>query len=555
MARVQPTSVELLRRALLSRRAVLGGALAAGAAGVLPRTRRDPAADLAATTRLLGLEFLDEERGQAESRLTALRDSYHALRAAPLDRQTPPALRFDPSAPPPAAAPMPQWTPPPAPRIESALDLAFASVEELGALLRSGATSSRALTELALERLETHDATLHCVVTLLREQALAEAERADAEIARGEWRGPLHGIPYGAKDLLAARGAPTTFGAAPFRDQVIDADAAVIEKLRDAGAVLVAKLSLGALAMGDLWYGGRTRNPWRPEQGSSGSSAGSAAAVAAGLVPFAIGSETLGSIVSPCTRCGATGLRPTFGAVSRAGAMPLSWTMDKLGPIARTAADCALVYDAMRGADPRDPDSRDTAFDWQPRRSLDGLRIGVLGQEQWREAPEAAFLDTLGKAGARPVEVQLPDAPLRDMLVILHAEASAAFERLVREGGVRGLTGQRDRDWPNQMRTARTIPAVEYLTAQRLRSDVIAGTHRALDAVDVWLAPTFGNAALTLSNLTGHPCMVMPLAARDDGRPLSITVLGRMWGEAAITTVAEHWQAHSEWHRRRPPLD
>lgn len=550
---------DLLRRALVTRRAFVSGA-ATGSLTALPTWRTaDDTDDLAAAERLLDLEFRDDERELAAPRVAGHREDLARLRAEEVLRDTAPALRFDPR-PPGSATPTGQRAALPEPGAAPATpasdeDLAFASVHDLAALLRSGAVTSRQLTELALQRLENHDPKLLCVVNLTREHALAAADRADREIARGEWRGPLHGIPYGAKDLLAHPGTPTTFGAAPFRDQVLDEEATVLARLREAGAVLVAKLSLGALAMGDVWFGGKTRNPWNTEQGSSGSSAGSAAAVAAGLVPFAIGSETYGSIVSPCSRCGVTGLRPTFGRVSRHGAMPLSWTMDKLGPIARTAADCALVLHAIHGRDGLDHDAVDAPFDWSRGRDISGLRIGILEDEAWERPQERTFLDALRATGAEISELQLPDAPYRSLLIILFCEAATAFDDLTRSGGLRELTSQGPRDWPNTMRSARFIPAVEYLRAMRIRSKLIADTAVALDGVDVLVSPSFGNRALACTNLTGHPCCVVPLGAREDGSPTTITIHGKLWGEAEALAVAEHWQTHTDWHLRRPPLD
>lgn len=552
-------SVDLLRRALLTRRAFVTGVAAGGATVASPDRPRDDKQDIAAAERLLGLSFTDVEREQATGRANNQRRDYEALREVDVARGTAPALRFDML---PAAADPPdtregiRYLPlTELPTIESDEDLAFATVDQLAALLRERRVTSRQLTELSITRLKKYDPVLHCVITLLEEQALATADHADAEIARGEWRGPLHGIPFGAKDLLSWPGAPTTFGAAPFKDQVLDLEATVLSRLHDAGAVLVAKMTLGALAMGDRWFGGRTRNPWKPSQGSSGSSAGSASAVAAGLLPFALGSETLGSIVSPCTRCGATGLRPTFGTVSRHGAMPLSWTMDKLGPIARSAADCALVFDAIRGPDGRDPDVIAAPFPWQRKRDISDLRIGFIESDDWERPRERAFLDNLRGSGAALSPMQLPDFPYRAMLIVLHAEAAAAFDDLTRRGGLRELVAQGNNDWPNSLRSARFIPAVEYLRAMRIRTRVIEETAEVMANYDVFISRPFGNRALTCTNLTGHPCCVLPLGALDDGRPTSITVCGKLYGEADVLAVAEHWQGDTDWHRRRPPLE
>ena len=547
-------------RLRLDRRAFLLGAGSAPlAARALPRP--DDPDDMAAFGRLADLEFSAKERELAEGRLQRLRTDYRALRQRDVPFELPPCTAFDPWPP---GVPRPAPTPRTAVPIpagvampERDVDLAFCSVLELASLLRQGKVSSRRLVELSLARLERFDPTLHCVVTLLREPALRRADELDAELARGEDRGPLHGIPYGAKDLFAWPGAPTTFGAAPWADHEWAERATPLARLHEAGAVLCAKLSLGALAMGDLWHGGRTRNPYDPEQGSSGSSAGSASAVAAGLLPFALGTETLGSIVSPCRRCGVAGLRPTFGAVSRHGAMPLSWTMDKVGPIARTASCAALVFDAIRGADGRDPAARDARFAWRPDGDLTGLRFGILARRRFpSRAEDQAFVAWLERRGAKPRQVTLPDAPYRSLLVMLHAEAACAFDEFTRDGGLDRLPGQGEGDWPNSFRSARTIPAVEYLRASRLRHRLVHDMHKALADVDVLVAPTHGGPTLTATNLTGHPTYVLPVGANEQagGRPTMLALVGGLDREDALLTVADAWQRETAWHRARPKL-
>lgn len=548
----------------LDRRSFL---LAAGAAPLaaplLPTTAAaagDPE-DMAAFGRLVGLDFTPEETAQAASDLAGYRRDYEALRSADIRFEMAPSTAFDPVPPgiarPKAtgrvAVPIPTDVALP----EQDVDLAFATVLELAGLLRQGKVTSRRLTELALARLKRHDPELLCVVTLLEEQALARADELDRELQQGKDRGPLHGVPYGAKDLFAWPGAPTTFGAAPYDDQVWDVQATCLERLHEAGAVLCAKLSLGALAMGDLWHRGRTRNPYNPEQGSSGSSAGSASAVAAGLLPFAIGTETLGSIVSPCRRCGVGGLRPTFGAVSRYGAMPLSWTMDKVGPIARSATCAGLVFDVMRGADGRDPGARDTGLDWRPGGDLEGLRIGVLEVRGWpRNDEDRAFLAWLEERTGPPATVTLPDAPYGAMLLMLHAEAAAAFDALTRSGQDDQLPGQRANDWPNAFRSARSIPAVEYIQASRMRMQLMQDMHAALADVDVLVSPTHGGPTLTATNLSGHPTLVLPTGRsareRDGGRPNLTALTGKLDGEGPLLQVAEAWQRETSWHRSRP---
>jgi Asp-tRNA(Asn)/Glu-tRNA(Gln) amidotransferase A subunit family amidase len=523
--------------------------------------RPDDPDDMAATARLAGVAFDPEHCAQAKGRLAELRADYESLRRSDVPYELPPCSAFDPW---PGGVARPAPTGPvDFPSLEHTVapgddaDLAFAPILELASLLRQRKVTSRRLTELALQRLERFDPQLFCVVTLLRAEALRTADERDRELAAGTDRGPLHGIPYGAKDLFAWPGAPTTFGAGPFREHHWNTTATCLARLHDRGAVLVAKLSLGALAMGDLWHGGRTRNPWRPSEGSSGSSAGSASAVAAGLVPFALGTETLGSIVSPCRQCGVAGLRPTFGSISRHGAMPLSWTMDKIGPIARSAVDAAIVFDAVRGRDGLDPAARDTAFPFDPAAPITGLRVGIVRQRGFPgDGEQRAFVDWLTAAGLPPREVELPDAPYRSMLVMLHAESAAAFDDFARQGGLPQLPGQDDGDWPNQMRAARTIPAVEYLRASRLRRRLVHDFDRAMDGIDVLVAPTHGGSTLVATNLTGHPTYVLPIGAdqRRSGRPTMLSLVGRLDGEAALLQLAAAWQNATRWHLARPEL-
>jgi Asp-tRNA(Asn)/Glu-tRNA(Gln) amidotransferase A subunit family amidase len=350
----------------------------------------------------------------------------------------------------------------------------------------------------------------------------------------------------------------------PFREQRIDEDATVVSRLAAAGAVLVAKLTLGELAWGDVWFGGMTRNPWNPEQGSSGSSAGSAAATAAGAVGFAIGSETLGSIVSPCTRTGATGLRPTFGRVSRHGAMALSWSMDKLGPICRSVEDCALVLDAVRGSDGHDPSVIDAPFAWDPARDVRQLRVGYVpalfegpppeGREE-QHAHDLATLEVLRGLGITLRPFELPSLPVAPLSLILTAEAAAAFDDLTRSGRDDQLVRQIAQAWPNVFRLAQTIPAVSYIQANRIRSMLIAEMHRLMADLDAYVVPTYGGTNLLLTNLTGHPSVVLPNGFRKDGTPTSITFLGRLFGESEALLLAKAYQDATGFHLRRPPLE
>jgi Asp-tRNA(Asn)/Glu-tRNA(Gln) amidotransferase A subunit family amidase len=497
-----------------------------------------------------GLELAEADRRAVAAGLTGALRELNALRAVPLANAVAPALSFQP-APwlPPADGPVRGPVEPTvrdAPKKpEDGADLAFLPVTSLAALLRSRQVSSVELTKLYLERLRKHDPVLHCVVTLTEELALKQAEKADREIAAGRYRGPLHGVPWGAKDLIAYPGYPTTWGATPFKEQVLDVKATVAQKLEDAGAVLVAKLSLGALASGDVWFGGTTANPWNPKQGSSGSSAGSAAATVAGLAGFTLGSETLGSIVSPCTRCGASGLRPTFGRVSRHGCMALAWSMDKIGPIARSIEDCALVFGAIHGADGLDAAAVDRPFSWPPRRDLRALRVGhVEGAAGPREQENLRVLRDLG---VKLVPLKLPDrVPLGPLRQILSVEAAAAFDELTRKGVTEGLNA-----WPNRFRQGHFVSAVDYLRANRLRSLLLRQMEEALAGVDVYVN---GNDLL-LTNLTGHPTAVLPDGFRKDAgveTPTAVTFTGRLYGETDLLAVAHAYQQATGFHLRRP---
>jgi Asp-tRNA(Asn)/Glu-tRNA(Gln) amidotransferase A subunit family amidase len=541
----------------------IGGTLLPGV--LWARFQEEPAITqevLAEAEKLAGLEFTPEEREMMLEALQRNREGYQALRKVEIPNDVPPALHFDPmpvgARPPQGPSVLRPSRPRRLPDPSRPVELAFASVLELGALLRSRELTSEALTHLYLDRLDRHGPRLECVVTMMGDQALEQARRADRELDAGRVRGPLHGIPWGAKDLLATRGVPTTWGAMPYRDQVLDFDATVVRRLDDAGAVLVAKLTLGALAQGDVWFEGRTRSPWDLDQGSSGSSAGSAAAVAAGLVGFALGSETLGSIVSPASRCGTTAIRPTFGRVSRHGAMALSWSMDKLGPFTRYVEDSALVLSAIQGPDGMDSTVRDVPFAWDGERGLDGIRVGVIasafeGQEEDRALDREA-LEVIRSLGVDPVSVELPaDLPLAAMRVILTAEAAAAFDQLTLSRRDALLVRQDEGAWPNSFRTARFIPAVEYIQANRLRTLVMAALDRVLADVDVVVTPSFAPNLLLATNLSGHPVVVLPSGFRADGTPTSLSFLGGLWKDAEALQVARAYQEASGHHLRRPP--
>jgi len=510
--------------------------------------------------KVIGLDFTLAERDSMLDDLDSYLENYRTLRGVDISNAVPPALVFRPlvhgvdkgvaKEKPIIVSPPHELEVP-----DNIEDLAFMSVRDLAELVRTRKVTSTQLTKMYLARLKKYGPELECVVTLTEDLALEQARRADEEIAAGHYRGYLHGIPYGAKDLLAVTGYKTTWGAVPYKDQTVDETATVIEKLNDAGAVLVAKLTLGALAWGDVWYGGKTRNPWNLEQGSSGSSAGSAAATSAGLVAFALGTETWGSIVSPSTRCGVTGLRPTFGSVSRAGAMALSWSMDKIGPICRTVEDCAIVYDAIRGYDPKDPSSYTAPFDYDYRVDPGTLRIGYVAQlfeeEHPDSASDAAALAKLRELGAELVPITLPDYPVAALNFILTAEAAAAFDDLTRSNRDDLMVRQIKNAWPNTFRAGRFIPAVEYIQANRVRWMVMQDMEHL--GVDVYVTPSFGGDNLLLTNLTGHPCVVLPNGFDADGDPVSITFMGRLNGEATLLAVAKAYQDATGFQLKHPP--
>jgi Asp-tRNA(Asn)/Glu-tRNA(Gln) amidotransferase A subunit family amidase len=413
-----------------------------------------------------------------------------------------------------------------------------------------------------LGRLKRYGPKLLCVVTLTEDLALKQAAEADSEIKRGKYRGPLHGIPCGVKDLFATKGIKTTWGAEPYRDQMIDYDATVVERLRDAGAVLLAKLSMGALAQGGRWFAGMTRNPWlvaEDKLGSSGSSAGPASATAAGLLGFSIGTETLGSIVSPSSRCGCAGLRPTYGRVSRYGAMGLSWTMDKIGPICRGVEDLAAVLSSIYGPDQRDITVGDAPFNWTPDVPLSKMRIGYLKPEfeQGNEKQKAVYkeaLDALKAAGANLEPLELPKFSAGSLLIILSAEAATAFDDITRNGQINELSGQTPNDWPNSFRTSRFIPAVEYIRAQRARTLLMREMDKLMSKWDVFVSPAPGSASLLVTNLTGHPQVCVPCGFID-GLPRSIMFTGGLYDEASPLRVALAFERATKWHTMHPKMD
>ena len=563
------------------------------------------------------VHIADEYKNMMLEGLNSYEEAFDAIYALHIKNEVAPAIIFDPVLPgmkfeterrPMKISAVPNTAGVAPKNLE---DVAFYSVRQLAELVRTKKVSSTALTEMYIARLKRYDPTLHFVITLTEDRAMAQAKEADREIAAGKYRGPLHGLPWGAKDLLAVKGYRTTWGAGGFEDQKFDEDATVVKRLDAAGAVLVAKLTLGALAQGDKWFGGMTRNPWNTGQGSSGSSAGSASATAAGCVAFAIGSETLGSISSPSTRCGTTGLRPTFGFVPRTGAMALSWTMDKLGPICRSVEDTAIVLSAIHGPDGHDRTVHDVAFNWDANLDWRKLRVGYLkadfelppstpeppkdqkeltAEEQKKRDEDAAnrataiarrdydhkfdeaALAKLRAMGVNLIPVEFPKYPYQAMRSILLAEAAAAFDDLTRSGRDKLLTQQTRDDWPNTFRSARFIPAVEYIQANRARTVAMELAAKVFEQVDVIVAPTF-STQLLITNLTGHPAIILPNGLRGDdapksrvhengevdaggpGTPLSLTFLGQLYGESKMLALAKAYQDATDFHQKHPQLD
>lgn len=537
--------------------------LLSGCLLVQPGVAQDTKYPTASIESYYDLQFTEEERDSMQSSLEENLGEYKAIHGYPLSNSIGMSLLFNPY--PPGCTTdsvqrrinwgLPENVSPPGTKSE----IAFLPLHKLAVLVQTRQVTSIELTTLYLDRLKKYGNVLQCVVSILEERALAQARKADEEIASGRYRGPLHGIPYGVKDLLAVKGTETTWGAMPYKDQVIDETATVVEKLDEAGAVLVAKLTMGALAMGDIWYGGVTKNPWDLDQGSSGSSAGSASATAAGLVAFSIGTETWGSIISPSTRCGVTGLRPTYGIVSRHGAMALSWSMDKIGTICRSALDCALVFDAIRGPDGKDLTVKKASFNYDASQDVRRLRIGCLKElfdlDTTNRGRNEKTLDVIRKMGIVLEETRLPEGiPVSALSIILGAEAGAAFDELTRSNRDTLLVNQRKNAWPNYFRSFRFIPAVEYVNAIRIREVLIRKYYEATMDFDVIVAPTFGGDQLLMTNLTGHPCLVLPNGFDEKGRPTSISLLGRLQGEAALISLGRAIQESTPWEERHPPL-
>jgi Asp-tRNA(Asn)/Glu-tRNA(Gln) amidotransferase A subunit family amidase len=499
---------------------------------------------------IAGITLTDEERKSLAARLTNTYQNIDALRKTPIGYDVPPALYFTPT---PGEAASKEGRGvvalskfrEPVVKPASATDLAFLPLTQLAELIRTKKVSARELTTLALARLKKYDPALLCVVSLTEELALKQAQTADEEIAAGKYRGPLHGIPWVAKDLIAYPGYKTTWGAGHFKEQEIETKATVAARLEAAGAIMVAKTTLGALAMGDRWFGGMTRNPWNVKTGSSGSSAGTASSVAAGLVTFGLGSETLGSIVSPSSVCGVTGLRPTFGRVSRHGCMALCWSLDKIGPMARNVEDCAIVFGAIHGTDGLDGAVIDRPFSWPGTKPLAEFRVGYL--EGKGPSPPEADLKVLKDLGVQLVPITLPRATTQAVVnLILDVESATAFDDITRAGVTENIGA-----WPATFRRGRFIAAVDYLRAQRARTLLLREMAKVFEKVDAYV----GNAGvdLALTNLTGHPTLCLPNGFRKDGTPTAMTFTGKLFGETDLLTLAKAYQDATDHNKKRPP--
>lgn len=522
------------------------------------------AEDVQAAQKILDLNFDQNEVDMLLRNVNQTLSGMKELHNYEMDNSIPPAFTFRPQhtgKPIAESQKSQQWELPT--KVEMPAnrnDLAFYTVAELSVLIRERKITSVELTQFFIERLKQYGSELESVITITEERAMAQAIKADDLLKNGTYLGPLHGIPYGAKDLFSVPDYKTTWGAGPYRDQNRgDELATVVKKLDEAGAVLVAKLTLGALAMGDVWYGGTTKNPWNLEQGSSGSSAGSGSSTAAGLVPFALGTETLGSIVSPSTRNGVTGLRPTFGRVSRAGAMALSWTMDKIGPMTRSALDCALVLDAIRGEDNKDLTVQNHPFNYTGKADLSKLKIGYLkdyfdGRRGSQKTNDSISLEVLKSLGAtlEPVE-WVSDMPFGAMQAILTAEASAAFDALTRSDQDTLLVRQNAGAWPNLFRAARFTSAVDYINANRARYELVEKVNALMKEYDVIVTPSFGGSQLLTTNLTGHPCVVLKNGYNNQGSPTSISFIGNLFDEATILSVARTYQEATDFDEQHPP--
>jgi Asp-tRNA(Asn)/Glu-tRNA(Gln) amidotransferase A subunit family amidase len=529
---------------------------------LLAQTKRDSIQLLRSTVKLYDLDFTERE---ADSMLDDIKDfteNYKALHKTLPANDIPYPFAFDP-------LPHGETIPTKQEKIfwdvsnniqmpANKNELAFYSIMQLASLVKNKKITSVELTKFFIARLKKWGDTLQSVITFTEDLAMQQAKQADEEISKGLYKGPLHGIPYGLKDLFAVKGYKTTWGSTPYKDQVIDEDSYVYTQLKNAGAVLCAKLSLGALAYNNKWFGGETKNPWNLKQGSSGSSAGSAASVVAGLLPFTVGTETLGSIVSPSARCGATGLRPTFGSISRSGAMVLCWSLDKAGPICRSAEDDAIVFSYLKGTDGKDAGAVDHAFNYNVKVDLSKLKIAYAenyfkqldkGAQEWK------VLEVFKSLGANVQPVVFPDSilyPVNLIGIILSAESAAAFDELTRTNRDDLIERQDKNFWPNSFRSARTIPAVEYINANRYRYNLCKGMYNYMKNYDVLIVPTFSGSQLSITNLTGNPCVTLPTGFNKTGSPVSITLIGKLYDEATILAAAKAYQDKTDFNKMHP---
>lgn len=513
-------------------------------------------------SKVFGIEFSVAERDSMLDNLNDQLRGFEQVRKISLSNDVAPALIFDPV---PVGFEFEKTRKPFKASVIGKVSLpkdrdslAFYTVTQLGELIRTKQITSVELTQFFIARLKKHSPTLLNVITFTEELAIQQAQRADAELKAGKYRGPLHGIPYGAKDLLAKKGYPTTWGSNIYKNQQLPYDATVIQKLEKAGAVLIAKMSVGEFAWGDVWFGGMTRNPWNTKTGASGSSAGSGSAVSAGCLPFAIGTETLGSIVSPSTINGVTGLRPTFGRVSRYGAMALSWSMDKIGPMTRSVEDCALIFNAIQGPDGQDATVRDVPFNYEPLKTLKGTRIGYLKKAFESNYPNRAndslTLAKLRELGAELIPFELPSYPVGDLTITIGVEGGAAFDELTLTNKDDQMVRQVKSAWPNEFRSARYIPAVEYVQAQRIRTKMIQDLYQVLkkQQIEVYITPTYAGGNLTYTNLSGHPSICLPNGFNRNKMPTSITFTAQLYAEAKLLAVAKMYQDATSWHKQHP---
>ena len=561
----EATSVQLRRRSFLAwcGSAGLGSSLFPGALWAQSEGAATAITSemIAAAAQLAGLRISEVDREQMVAGINANLASYEALREIHIDQNVPPPLYFNPAVPGQTFSnerkPFVRGARSRVTRPANLDDVAFWPVTDLSQLIESRQVSSEELTRMYLDRIARHDPLLNCVITLTEELAIEQATQADHELAAGNYRGPLHGIPWGAKDVIAKRGYRTTWGSEAYRDQTVDLDATVVSRLEAAGAVLVAKLSTGEIARGDRWFDKQTRNPWKTDEGSGGSSAGPGSATAAGLVGFSIGSDTTGSILGPSRTCGISGLRPTFGRVSRHGVMPVCWSLDKVGPMCRSVEDCALVFEAIHGPDNRDLAVVDMPFNWDGNQSIDGLRVGYL-QEAFGDdahANDASTLASLRNIGVDPEPIQLPEHAGMDALQMLLVDEAAAFDELIQTGKVDLLIQDRDEPEDMLMRVARLLPAVEYVQIHRLRMLMMQGMEQALREVDVYVAPHRGSANTSATSLTGHPAISVPNGFDDDGKPTGILFVGKLYGEGDLMALAKTYQDANDFHLVHPDIN